>query len=251
MRGALSPRTAAVMPVHLFGQIAPMGELLSLARAAAIAVVEDMAQAQGARQDGRAAATFGAVAGTSFYPGKNIGAYGDAGAVLTNDGRLAERLQRLRNHGGTAKYEHLDLGFNSRLDTLQAVVLTAKLRHLDEWNQQRAAAAAYYGTLLADVAGVELPVVAPGNDHVWHLYVILVDRRDAVLAQLHEAGIGAGIHYPTPLHLLPAFANLGYRRGDLPVAEDLSARILSLPLYPGISQDDQEFVVDELRKAIE
>jgi dTDP-4-amino-4,6-dideoxygalactose transaminase len=247
---ALTPRTTAIMAVHLYGQVAPMKELQELADGHGMQLVEDMAQSQGARQAGVTAGGFGSVAATSFYPGKNIGAYGDAGAVLTKDEDIAARLERLRNYGGVAKYEHADLGFNSRLDTLQAVVLRAKLERLADWNELRRAAAARYDEMLRDITGLELPTISPGNDHVWHLYVVRVPNRDTVLQHLHDAGIAAGIHYPEPLHLLTPFAHLGGHAGDLPTTEDLAGRILSLPLYPGITEDDQTYVADELRKAV-
>ncbi|HTZ45183.1 MAG TPA: DegT/DnrJ/EryC1/StrS family aminotransferase [Jatrophihabitans sp.] len=250
---AITERTKAIVPVHLYGQLAPM----TAVRAAAgqVPVVEDAAQSQGARQDGARSGSLGALAATSFYPGKNLGAYGDAGAVTTDDDELAERLRRLRNHGGIAKYEHLEVGVNSRLDGLQAVVLSAKLRRLDDWNAERRAAAELYGQLLGtavlDVPGeVTLPRPVAGNEHAWHLYVVRVPRRDAVLAALNAAGIGAGIHYPAPVHRLPAFEHLGYGDGSFPVAESLAAEILSLPIYPGITERQQERVADELLAAL-
>jgi dTDP-4-amino-4,6-dideoxygalactose transaminase len=250
VRAAWSPRTGAVMPVHLFGQVAPMEELLPVAAAAGVPVVEDAAQAHGATRHGAGAGTFGAAAGTSFYPGKNLGAYGDAGAVLTPSADLAARLRALRNYGSERKYHHPEAGFNSRLDTLQAVVLSAKLTRLAEGNAARRAAAARYDDLLDDLEEVTRPVTLPGNEHVFHLYVIRVPRRDEVLAHLGQAGIGAGVHYPVPIHRQGAFASLGYRPGAFPVAEAAAAEILSLPLYPQITAAQQERVVDELRKAL-
>jgi dTDP-4-amino-4,6-dideoxygalactose transaminase len=250
VRAALSPRTGAVMPVHLFGQVAAMEELLPVAAAAGVPVVEDAAQAHGATRHGVGAGTFGAAAGTSFYPGKNLGAYGDAGAVLTPSADLAARLRALRNYGSERKYHHPEAGFNSRLDTLQAVVLAAKLTRLAEGNAARRAAAARYDDLLDDLDEVTRPVTLPGNEHVFHLYVIRVPRRDEVLAHLGRAGIGAGVHYPVPVHLQGAFASLGYGPGAFPVAEAAAAEILSLPLYPQITAAQQERVVDELRKAL-
>ena len=189
-------------------------------------------------------------AATSFYPGKNLGAYGDGGAILTNSTALAERLGRLRNLGTTAKYHHPEVGFNSRLDSLQAVVLSAKLKHLDAWNDLRRAAANRYMRLLEDLEEVNLPSVLPGNDHNWHLYVVRVPDRDRVRQRLQDEGIGAGVHYPIPIHLQGAFSYLGYRPGDFPVAERLAGQILSLPIYPGITEGDQERVADCLRKAL-
>lgn len=245
---AVTDRTRAVLPVHLYGQVADVAALRA-GLPESVAICEDAAQSQGARRDGVAAGTLGDIAGTSFYPGKNLGAYGDAGAVLTNSAELAERVRLLSAHGSPRKYEHTELGFNSRLDTLQAVVLSAKLRRLDAWNDARRAAAARYDALLADVPEVVTPVVTAGNEPVWHLYVVQVDRRDEVLARLGAAGIGAGIHYPTPLHLTGAFTHLG-KTGDFPVAEGLANRILTLPLYPQITAGQQQRVVEALTAAV-
>ncbi|UZX05179.1 DegT/DnrJ/EryC1/StrS family aminotransferase [Arthrobacter sp. CDRTa11] len=247
--GRITARTKAVIAVHLFGQAAPM-ELIARVLPPGVTLVEDMAQAQGATRLGVRAGGLGDVAATSFYPGKNLGAYGDAGAVMTNSTEIADRLRKLRNHGGNARYEHLDIGFNSRLDTLQAVVLNAKLALLDEWNQQRVNAAALYGELLSDLDEVVLPRTLPGNGHVFHLYVIRVPDRDRLLLALNERGIGAGIHYPNPVHLLPAYASLAYRKGAFPTAEALSGEILSLPLYPGITAVQQEQAAGALRSAL-
>jgi len=246
----LDERVRAIMPVHLFGQMGPMEPLSALAREARIPVIEDAAQAQGARQNGRAPGEFGEVAATSFYPSKNLGAYGDAGAVVTASDELARRVRALRNHGSLVKNEHAEIGVNSRLDSLQAVVLSAKLRHLAEWNAERRRAASTYGDLLADIPGLRLPRVAPGNEHVWHLYVVRVPDRDRILELLHEAGIGAGVHYPIPIHLQQAFAHHGHRPGDFPVAEEAASSMISLPLYPGIRREQQEHVADVLRRAL-
>jgi dTDP-4-amino-4,6-dideoxygalactose transaminase len=243
---AVTSRTRAMIPVHLYGQLAPMKELSDLLPSDVL-VIEDAAQAQGAAHAGRRAGSFGNAAATSFYPGKNLGAYGDAGAVLTDDDEVAERLRRLRSHGGVRKYEHVDVGVNSRLDGMQAVVLSAKLARLDAWNDERRAAAARYDELLANLPAVVRPRTSPGNEHVWHLYVVRVPKRDDVLAALNAAGIGAGIHYPTPVHLLPAFTFMGYQQGDFPVAERLAAEIVSLPIYPGIMPGQQGRVSDVIR----
>jgi dTDP-4-amino-4,6-dideoxygalactose transaminase len=245
---AITPRTRAVLPVHLYGQAADVAGLRAQLPAS-IAIVEDAAQSQGASRDGRNAGTLGDIAATSFYPGKNLGAYGDAGAVLTNDVGLANQVRLLGAHGSPRKYEHTTLGFNSRLDTIQAVVLSAKLRRLEGWNDARRVAAARYDALIAGIPGVAGPVVDTGNKPVWHLYVIQVDNRDRVLAELHASGIGAGIHYPTPVHLTEAFPDLG-KAGDFPIAEALADRILSLPLYPEITEEHQRRVVDALARAV-
>jgi len=213
-------------------------------------VIEDAAQAHGARQHGRAAGTFGLAAATSFYPGKNLGAYGDGGAVLTNSDAIAGRVRALRDHGRDGNRDHRELGFNSRLDTLQAVVLRAKLGRLAAWNAARRAAAARYDELLAGVSGVALPTTRPENEHVWHLYVVRVPERDAVAARLRAVGIGVGIHYPTPIHLQDAFRDLGHARGDFPVAEAAADQVLSLPLFPEITPAQQERVATELVRAV-
>ncbi|MFF1879646.1 DegT/DnrJ/EryC1/StrS family aminotransferase [Leifsonia sp. NPDC058230] len=245
---AITERTRAVVPVHLFGQVAPV-EKLAAAAEAGLAVVEDAAQAHGARRFGQAAGTLGAVAGTSFYPGKNLGAAGDAGAVTTNDDDTAAKLRLLGAHGSRTKYVHEAVGFNSRLDTVQAIVLRAKLRRLAAWNRMRVAAAQRYSELLAGSA-VATPRSAPGNEDVWHLYVVRVEERDRVLARLNEAGIGAGIHYPTPLHLTEALSGLGRGRGDFPVSERAADQILSLPIYPHLTAEQQDVVVEVLLDAV-
>jgi dTDP-4-amino-4,6-dideoxygalactose transaminase len=245
----VTKKTKAVIPVHLYGQMAAVKTIRD-AVSDEVLMVEDAAQAQGATHGGARAGSVGAVAATSFYPGKNLGAYGDAGAVMTDDDGIAERVRALRNHGGVRKYEHTYVGMNSRLDGLQAVVLSIKLARLDAWNAERAAAADRYAELLADLDDVILPSPTEGNGHVWHLYVIRVPRRDQVLDALTRDQIGAGIHYPAPVHLLPAFAHLGLGVGSMPVAERLAGEILSLPMFPGITVDQQERVADSLRNAL-
>jgi dTDP-4-amino-4,6-dideoxygalactose transaminase len=245
----LTERTRAVMAVHLYGQMAPVHALAEVLPAG-VDLIEDAAQSQGATHHGRGSGSVGAVAGTSFYPGKNLGAYGDAGAVLTSDVDTAATLRALRDHGGTRKYTHDLVGMNSRLDTVQAVVLRAKLARLDAWNEQRRAAARRYDDLLAGHTGIRLPATLAGNEHVWHLYVVRLARRDAVLARLHAAGIGAGIHYPHPVHLLGAYADLGHGPGDFPVAEAAAGEILTLPLFPGITAAQQERVAAEVLAAV-
>jgi len=247
---AITPRTMAIVPVHLYGQVAPIEELSASAAATGIAIIEDAAQAQGATRHGRPAGSFGVAAGTSFYPGKNLGAYGDAGAVLTVDANLARRVRLMRDHGSERKYDHEIVGWNSRLDTLQAIVLQAKLRRLARWNAARQVAAARYDSLLAEIPQVRVPVTMSGNVHVWHLYVVRVPERDRVLAALQAAGIGASIHYPTPIHLTGAYRSLGYGPGSFPVAEAAAEEILSLPLYPHITAVQQQRVVAELKEAL-
>jgi dTDP-4-amino-4,6-dideoxygalactose transaminase len=247
---AVAGECRAVLPVHLFGQMAPMAGICEVADRHGLVVVEDAAQSQGATHRGVPMGGWGTAAGTSFYPGKNLGAYGDAGAVTTDAPVIARTVRLLANHGSEVKYQHPVLGFNSRLDTLQAVVLRAKLRRLDSWNAERVAAADRYAQLLAGVPGVRLPAVAPGNEHVWHLYVVRVAARDAVLADLNAAGVGAGVHYPVPVHLTGALAPLGHGTGDFPVVERAAGEILSLPLFPGITPAQQERVAEVLAGAV-
>ncbi|MFY9930218.1 MAG: DegT/DnrJ/EryC1/StrS family aminotransferase [Streptosporangiaceae bacterium] len=249
LKAALTEQTAAVMPVHLFGQMAPMAAVAG-AVPGGMVIIEDAAQAHGATQDGRPAGSFGLLAGVSFYPGKNLGAYGDAGAVLTESAEHARRVRLLGDHGSERRYEHETIGFNSRLDAFQAVVLRAKLRRLAAGNLARQQAAKEYAGLLADVPEVVLPQAAPGNEHVWHLYTIRVPRRDHVLRFLQDERIYAGIHYPVPVHLQPAFRDLGYGPGDFPVAEAAAGQLLSLPLYPQITREQQARVADAVRRAL-
>jgi len=246
---AITPRTRAIVPVHLYGQTAPVAALRPIAERHDLVIVEDAAQAQGAASNEGRAGALGLAAATSFYPGKNLGAAGDAGAVLTDDPAVAALVRELGAHGSSTKYVHDRVGVNSRLDAVQAAMLSAKLRRLDAWNAARRAAAARYAELLAAVPGVRTPVPRPGSDDVWHLYVVQVDERDRVLAELGAAGIGAAIHYPTPVHLTGAYASLGYRAGDFPVAEAAARRILSLPMYPHLAADDQAAVVAALAAA--
>ncbi len=250
VEAAVTSRTRAVIPVHLYGQAAPVERLRPLARRRDLWLVEDAAQSQGAQRWGTKAGALGDAAATSFYPGKNLGAYGDAGAVLTTSPGLAARMRMIADHGSPRKYEHQVPGFNSRMDTLQAVVLSAKLRHLAAWNAARRDAAARYDELLSGCESVIRPRTLGGNEHVWHLYVVRVPHRERVLASLRNAGIGAGIHYPVPLHLTGACSDLGYPRGAFPVAERNAPELLSLPLYPQITADQQERVVDALRSAL-
>ena len=246
----ITSRTRAIIPVHLYGQMAPMEQLQNIAKDAGVLLIEDAAQAQGARRNGSGIGTMAVAAGTSFYPGKNLGVYGDAGAVLTASDDLARQLRAQGNYGSEVKYDHRQLGFNSRLDTLQAVVLRAKLRHLERWNEARRNAAARYDELLKSIACAVRPATMAGNEHIFHLYVVRVPRRDEVLRALHEAGIGAAIHYPVPMHLQEAFVALGHKHGDFPVAEKVSAEIISLPLFPQITAGQQERVVEALRGAL-
>ncbi len=241
--GVLTSHTRAVIAVHLYGQLADVDGLRRVLRDRDVAIVEDAAQSQGARRDGGVSGGLADIAATSFYPGKNLGAFGDAGAITTNSDQLAERVKKLRNHGGIAKYEHSVVGRNSRLDSLQAVVLRAKLRRLDEWNAQRQVAAQLYCELLSGVGGIAVPMSAEPGSHVWHLFVVRCVRRDQLSHWLNRHGIGTGVHYPRPIHLIDAFRYLTVPHGAHPAAERASSEILSLPMYPGISADQQVRVV--------
>ncbi len=249
VQAALSERTKAVIAVHLYGQPADMNALGALAEAAGVALIEDAAQAHGARFAGRRAGSLGRAACFSFYPSKNLGALGDGGAVVTDDSAIAEHVRRARDLGQVRKYEHVLAGYNERLDTLQAAALRVKLRHLDGWNESRRAAAAAYGQLLAE-ADLDLPEEAKGREHVWHLYVVRSDERDRVREALERAGIATGLHYPLPLHLEPVLASLGHRRGDFPAAEDWTSRGLSLPMFAGMKETEVAAVADAVARAI-
>ena len=231
LEAAITGRTRAIMPVHLYGQPADMDEIMGIAAAHDLAVVEDACQAHGARYRGRRAGSLGHAAAFSFYPSKNLGAYGDGGIVVSNDESLLERLRVLRNYGQAEKYRHVVKGFNRRLDTLQAAILRVKLARLDGWNDARRRIAARYERGLAAV-GIAPPRLAPDVEGVWHLYVIELDGRDEARAFLAGRGIQTGIHYPIPVHLQPAYADLGRPAGSFPVSERAAGRILSLPMYP-------------------
>lgn len=233
---AITPRTRAIIPVHLYGHPADMDPIMALARRHGLVVIEDACQAHGAGYRGRRVGALGHAAAFSFYPAKNLGACGDGGAVVTNDEQVAATLRLLRNYGQREKYHHVQQGFNRRLDTLQAAILRVKLRHLDTWNAARRQHARRYQALLGEL-GIETPVEAPGAESVWHLYVIQAPRRDALRHYLAEQGIGTGIHYPVPIHLQPAYRNLGYRPGDFPVTERMAKRVLSLPMYAELSAE--------------
>ncbi|MGY3391329.1 dTDP-4-amino-4,6-dideoxygalactose transaminase [Bradyrhizobium sp. USDA 3311] len=247
---AVTDRTKAIIAVHLFGQPADMGPIKDIARRRGLYVVEDAAQAHGAEYRGVRTGALGDVACFSFYPAKNLGGYGDGGAITTNSAAIAERIERLRDHGRTTHYSHAEIGFNSRLDALQAAILQIKLRRLDEWNANRRRAAEWYAGELAQ-SGIETPFVRKGSTHVYHLYVITTNERDAMRIKLDEAGVATGIHYPLPLHLQPALAHLGYRQGDLPCCEAMAARSLSLPMFPELTRDAVRHVAAIARAAAE
>jgi len=252
VEAAITPRTRAIMPVHLFGQMAAMERLLPLAAKHGLAVIEDACQAIGARRriEGRwrMAGELGLVGAFSFFPSKNLGAWGDGGMIVTSDEPLAERMRRLRVHGGLQMYHHDEVGLNSRLDALQAAVLLAKLPHLAAWSEARRANAGAYSAMLVGVPGVRAPVVDAANEHIFHQYVIAADRRDALQAHLKARGIGTAVYYPKALHLQPCFAHLGGREGQFPVSEEATRRVLALPVYPELSEAQRQHVVTSIRE---
>jgi dTDP-4-amino-4,6-dideoxygalactose transaminase len=243
VEAAITPRTRAIMPVHLYGQPADMSALLDIARRHDLRVVEDAAQAHGAAINSSGAGSIGDLGCFSFYPGKNLGAYGDAGAVTGSDAELVARVRLLRDHGRTTKYEHEAIGFGERLDALQAAILAAKLPHLPAWTEARRQHAERYRSLLAELP-LGLPVERPGRRHVYHLFVVRSPRRDELAVHLRDAGVDVGIHYPIPLHMQPAYAELGYNAGDLPETEQAASEVLSLPMYPELSESQIERVAD-------
>jgi dTDP-4-amino-4,6-dideoxygalactose transaminase len=243
LEATLTDSTRAVVPVHLYGQLADMRRVREIAGRHGLIVVEDACQAHGAMRDGIRAGTAGLAGAFSFYPGKNLGAFGDAGALVTSDPVLAENMRMLREHGQRQKYRHEQIGYTSRLDTVQALVLLCKLPHLDAWNAQRRELAARYEAGLADIGDIRLPPVPAGSEPVWHLYVLRTARRDELAAHLRSQGIGVGLHYPQPPHLSPAYAELGFGAGAFPLTEALSRELLSLPLFPGMTDEQLDTVV--------
>ena len=251
VEAALTARTRALLPVHLFGQMAALERLLPLAKRRDLRVIEDAAQAIGARRriagEWRLAGELGWVTGFSFYPSKNLGAWGDGGMMVTSDDAVADRLRKLRLHGGPKQYHHDEVGTNSRLDTLQAAVLLGKLPHLAAWSARRREHAAYYSEALADVPQVRTPCVDPTNEHVFHAYTLRVERRDELQARLQREGIGTAVYYPIPLHLQKCFSHLGYKLGQLPEAERAAGEVLSLPIYPELARPQLDYVIDAIR----
>ena len=249
---AITPKTKAILPVHLYGQPADMDPILAVARQHKLKVIEDNAQAQGARYKGRRTGSLGDAAATSFYPAKNLGAFGDAGAITTNDADLADRLRALRNYGSRQKYDHACLGFNSRLDELQAAFLRVKLRKLDEWNARRRAVAARYLREFSATPALQLPFVPEWAEPVWHLFAVRHTRRPSqrndLQASLAEAGIGTLIHYPIPPHLSGAYAHAGGKPGDFPIAEEIANTELSLPLGPHLVPQQQQIAIQAVRQ---
>ena len=262
----ITPRTRAIVVVHLFGLAADMDPILAIAEKHGIAVIEDNAQSFGATYGGRKTGSMGRLGCLSFYPSKNLGAYGDAGMIVTNDEKLAVRLRALRNHGQTGQYLSTERGWNSRLDELQAAILRVKLRHIEEWTAKRQEYARLYNSLLADVPGIVLPRVPPGREHVYYLYTIRVEgraggysrpndkgnevRSDLVQQRLKERGVASMVYYPVPLHLQPLYALLGGKPGDLRVSERAAREVLSIPLYPELTRQQIERIAQEVREAV-
>lgn len=244
---AVTSKTKAILPVHLYGQPADMDPINGIARQYGLKVIEDAAQAHGAGYKGRSAGSLGDAAGWSFYPSKNLGAIGDAGAVTTNDDELADRIRLLRNYGSRAKYYNDVKGYNSRMDPLQAAFLRVKLGYLNEWNQHRKLIAAYYCNALANIQYLTLPFVPEGIDPSWHLFVVQHLKRDNFQKHLTQAGIGTLIHYPVPPHLSKAYAELGSKAGDFPITEQLAETVISLPMGPGLVIEQAESVVRSIK----
>jgi dTDP-4-amino-4,6-dideoxygalactose transaminase len=248
IEAAITARTKCIIPVHLYGQACNMNAIMQIAKKHSVFVIEDNAQAQGAAFDGILTGSFGNINATSFYPGKNLGALGDAGAITTNDSLLDKKARVLRNYGSEVKYHHEVIGFNMRLDECQAAVLSVKLKYLKEWTAQRQQIASWYKEALASVQHVILPFTNPLATHVYHLFVIRTTERDALQAHLTNDGIGTLIHYPIPPHLQKAYVDLGYHSGDFPIAEELANTSLSLPLWPGMSQQQVKEVSGSIQK---
>jgi dTDP-4-amino-4,6-dideoxygalactose transaminase len=237
IEAAITSKTKAIIPVHLYGQACEMEEIMKIADKYKLYIIEDNAQAQGATFNQKLTGSFGDMNGTSFYPGKNLGALGDAGAVTTNNSFLAEKAKVLRNYGSQKKYYNEVIGFNMRLDECQAALLSVKLKYLTEWTMQRQQIAAWYNELLDGIGDLVLPKLANGATHVYHLFVIRTTKRDHLQEYLTQNGIGTLIHYPIPSHLQNAYKHLGYKNGDFPIAEEIASTCLSLPIWPGMTKD--------------
>ena len=246
----VTPRTRAIIAVHLYGLACDMDPILDFARAHKLRVIEDNAQSIGAKYKGRRTGSLGDAACLSFYPTKNLGAYGDAGMVVTNSSEMAARLKSLRNHGQSGKYVSSEPGWNSRLDEIQAAILRVKLRHLPEWQRARQAHAAAYAKLLLGIPGVAPPLTPEGYEHVFHQYTVRVERRDALVQLLSERKIGSAVYYPVPLHLQPLYASLGHKAGDFPHAEHAAQEVLSLPMFPELRSEQIARVADAVSEFV-
>jgi dTDP-4-amino-4,6-dideoxygalactose transaminase len=245
---AITPRTKAIVPVHLFGQLCDIGAIVQLAARRGFPVIEDAAQAIGASAGGRKAGTFGALGCLSFFPSKNLGAFGDAGAILTNDEEFCRRLKVLRTHGAEPKYFHKAVGGNFRLDAIQAAVLSAKLKHLDEWTEGRRRNAQAYRNLLQGVRGIVLPAEKSGFEHIYNQFVIRAVNRDGLMKHLKDAGVGTEVYYPLPLHLQECFAYLGNKEGSMPEAEKAAREVLALPIFPDLTTEEIGYVAAAIKR---
>jgi dTDP-4-amino-4,6-dideoxygalactose transaminase len=245
---SLQQQPKAVLPVHIYGQSADLDPILEIAKKKNLVVIEDACQAHGSLYKGKKAGSMGLVGCFSFYPGKNLGAYGEGGAVVTQSEEIANKIRMIRDHGQAKKYYHDMEGYNGRLDAIQAGVLRIKLRRLANWNESRRRNAQYYNELLSPIKGVTVPKEADGCRHVYHLYVILVDDRDGLQKYLNDKGVGTGLHYPVPLHLQKAYAREGYKEGDFPVTESVAKRLLSLPMFPELTKAQIEYVADCIKQ---
>jgi len=247
---AVTEKTKAIMPVHLYGHAADMDAILAIARANGLKVIEDCAQAHGTHYKGKQVGSIGDAAGFSFYPSKTLGAYGDAGMVMTNSDEVADSLKLLRDNGRTTWYEHAIIGYNSRLDGIQAAILRVKMKYLDKWVEGRRAHAAQYGELLGDIKELTLPVEKSYTRHSYYVYVVRANNRDDVMAKLKEKGCGCGIHYPVPLHLQPAYAFLGGKPGDHPVSEEYAKQIMSIPMFPELTPEQVSEAASIIREVV-
>lgn len=252
VRRAITPRTKAILPVHLYGQSADLQPLLEIASAHGLTLIEDAAQAHGARYRGQRVGGIGKVGCFSFYPGKNLGAFGEGGCITTNDDGIAQRIRRLRDHAQKGRHEHVEVGYNNRMEGVQGAVLDAKLPHLERWNAGRRRNAERYRELLADVPNIVLPRAAEEGGHVWHIFSVIVrgKSRDQVRDAMAARGVSTGVHYPTPVPFQPAYAYLGHRRGEFPVAEDLFANCLSLPMFPELTEEQLRYVAQVFRECV-
>lgn len=250
LEGAITPRTRAIIPVHLYGQTADMAPILEIARKKGLFVIEDACQAQGAEYKGQRAGSMGDAGCFSFYPGKNLGAYGEAGAVVTNNHELADKIKILRDHGQREKYNHLMIGWNCRMDGFQGAVLSVKLKYLDRWNESRRKNAELYNLLLADLERIVTPFEADYAKHIYHIFPILTENRQQLMDALAENQIYCGIHYPVPLHLQDAYRSLGYKKGDFPVAEKCCQQLVSLPMFPELTSEQISYVVEKIKNIV-
>jgi len=251
IEAAITEKTKVIIPVHLYGQMADMQPIMDIAKKHGLYVLEDASQSHGAEYHSQRAGSIADAGCFSFYPGKNLGAYGEAGAVTTNNDELAATMRRFRDHGQAKKYYHDMIGWNARMDGFQGAVLDVKLKHLPEWTQARQDHAAQYNALLADTAGISCPqVAAHNNQHVYHIYAVRIAEREAVMASLQSKGVASGIHYPIPLHLQEAYKDLGYQKGQFPIAERCAQQQVSLPMFAELSEDQVSYVAETLKKAV-